>query len=252
VLERRQEYEKMALVEMEHWWYRSLHRLVLDAVQAHFTSKEIDLIDAGCGTGGLMLFLRDHGYRNLSGFDLSPHAVRIARRRGLDVVQDDLLSICTRSSPGVANVIVSNDTFYFLDRDQQFRFVALCGRVLRPAGLLIANLPALDAFRGIHDLSVGTRKRFSRADVRELFCRDPYETVVELYWPFLLSPLIYMVRLAQRLRLKLGQAVDVRSDIDLPRPRLNHFFESVTGLENSRMRSKPFGSSLFVVARKQA
>ena len=41
--------------------------------------REIEIMDAGCGTGLLARTLSDHGYRNISGFDLSEEMVEIAR-----------------------------------------------------------------------------------------------------------------------------------------------------------------------------
>lgn len=77
MLERSHEYEKMAHVEQEHWWYVALHHLVLRALRHKFAHIDPAIIDAGCGTGGLMLFLRDRGYSDLQGFDLSEDAVRL-------------------------------------------------------------------------------------------------------------------------------------------------------------------------------
>jgi hypothetical protein len=63
-------------------------------------------------------------------------------------------------------------------------------RVLNPGGLLILNLPALKAFRGFHDISVGIKVRFSKADTRRLQKENLFDVVQEQYWPFLLSPAI--------------------------------------------------------------
>lgn len=252
MLERRHEYDKMARVEQEHWWYRTLHHLVLDSIRRRFRGNEIAIIDAGCGTGGLMLFLRSRGYCHISGFDLSEDGVRYCRQRNLAVAQDHLLNLAARHPPASADVIVSTDTLYFLEPNERISFVRQSGEILKPGGLLILNLPALKAFAGIHDLSVGIKHRFSRADVRAFVNRDRFHIVRELYWPFLLSPAVFLVRAFQRLKMRVDSQFDVRSDIELPGRAINMLLETITRLENRWFPTKPFGSSLLVVAEKMS
>ncbi len=249
MLERSHEYDKMAEVERRHWWYVALHHLVVHALQRHLASGG-DIVDAGCGTGGLMLFLRDRGYPRLRGFDLSADAVRHCQVRDLDVVRDNLLNIDTQYGPRSADAVVSNDTLYFLDAPERQRFVEACHEVLRPNGILIVNVPALAAFAGIHDLSVGIKRRFTRAAVRDLLVPDRFRILSEVYWPFLLSPAVYLVRLAQRVRMKRTDSVDVVSDIDLPARPINALLGGLTRAENRLFPVKPWGSSLFVVAQR--
>jgi SAM-dependent methyltransferase len=249
MLERSHEYDKMADVEQRHWWYVALHHLVVDALRRYLPDGG-EIVDAGCGTGGLMLFLRAQGHSSLRGFDLSEDAVRHCQDRGLEVVQDDLLNIASRHPSGSAGAVVSNDTLYFLDPPDQRLFVAACHEVLRPNGVLIVNVPALKAFAGIHDLSVGITRRFTRRAVHDLLTPDQFTILRETYWPFFLSPALYLVRLAQRIRMKRTTSVEVRSDIDMPPTPINAVLGGLTRLENRIARVKPWGSSLFVVARR--
>ncbi|MDX1520821.1 MAG: class I SAM-dependent methyltransferase [Anaerolineae bacterium] len=43
----------------------------------------LEIIDAGCGTGLVGIILREHGYRHIDGFDLSPEMVEKAAALGL-------------------------------------------------------------------------------------------------------------------------------------------------------------------------
>jgi SAM-dependent methyltransferase len=248
----KKEYEKMARVEQEHWWYRSLHHLVLNSIRRNTAGKDISIIDAGCGTGGLMLYLRQRGYSNMRGFDLSPHAVGICHERGLNVTEGDLRSIREHFTLSSADVIVSNDTFCFFRGEECADLMRQFFQVLQPGGLLILNVPALKAFRGIHDLSVGIRRRFSRPGFHALIDPDQFHVVRELFWPFLLSPMIYCVRLSQRIKMKLKRDYEIGSDIDLPNPWFNRVLEGMTQFENRWLPAKPFGSSLYLVLKAKA
>jgi len=240
----------MAAAESRLWWYRALHHLVWQAIDKHPPGREARVVDAGCGTGGLLRFLNARGYSKLLGFDVSPHAVALCHERGLPVQCSDLRQLDTMCPSESADVIVSNDTLYFFNREEQKHILQLCLRALSPAGMLICNLPTLRAFRGTHDLSVGINHRFTKDEVKELFTSSGFVIEQIRFWPFLLAPLVYARRLGQRMRLKYFEEIEVRSDVDAPPFPLNKIFEMVTRVENALLPWKPFGSSLFVVARK--
>jgi SAM-dependent methyltransferase len=252
MLDRPEEYAKMAEAEGTLWWYRALHHLVLAALDKHSPGKRVSILDAGCGTGGLMLFLRDRGYANVRGLDLSESAVAFCRQRGLDVRQGDLARVGELSAAGDADAIVSNDTMCYFDEAGQAGVVGQFARILKPGGLLVMNLPALRAFGGIHDVSVGIRKRFSRKDTGRLLDHAQFELLEETYWPFFASPLIYAARLAQRIKMRRNPGFEVRSDVELPPAWVNRLLGGVTLAENRLLRRKPFGSSLFLAARRRA
>ena len=250
MLDRENEYIKMAEVERNHWWYKNLHRLVLDAIKSRFNSRDVGIIDAGCGTGGLLLFLKDKKYSNAMGFDLSHDGVDICRAKGLNVVQHDLSRISELYPRDRTDVIISNDTFYFFDMKMCAQIIKQCYQVLKPNGLLILNFPACDSFRGIHDLSVGIKHRFTKDDIHILFNSCKFDKIKMTYWPFLLSPAIYLERLRQRIKMKVNPSFKISSDIDMPNEFLNSFLTGITYLENTILPVKPIGSSLFIVANK--
>lgn len=198
-------YIKIAEVERNHWWYRNLHHLVLDTIKNSFDGRDIAIIDAGCGTGGLLLFLKDKEYSNVMGFDISCDAVDICRAKGLNVVQYDLSRIYELYPHDHADVIISNDTFCFFDMEWCAKIIKQCYQVLKPNGLLILNLPACNAFRGIHDISVGIKHRFTKNDICILFSNRKFNIIKTVYWPFLLSPVIYLERLRQRIKMRINE-----------------------------------------------
>lgn len=246
------EYAKMAKAEETLWWYRTLHHLVLDVIRRDRPGLDIAILDAGCGTGGLMHFLRSWGYRNLKGVDLSNVAVEWCHRRNLDVQQGSLTDFAGLYAKESADVIVSNDTLYFFQKQEQEDVVEQFQQVLKPGGLLILNLPALKAFRGIHDVSVGIKVRFSMSDTRRLLKESLFDVVRELYWPFLLSPVIYAKRLSQRIKMRRNRHFQIESDIDQPPEFLNRIFLELTLFENRMLARKPFGSSLLLMGRKKS
>jgi len=251
MLNRPEEFDRMAQVEGEHWWYRALHQLVADATALHPRRRQARVLDAGCGAGGLLQFLRALGFPHLSGFDISETALELCRQRGLPVIKGDLREAERMAAAESQEVIVSNDTLYFFTPAEQEEIVDGLRRLLAPGGLLVLNLPALKAFRGRHDLAVGIRQRFSRADIGRLLKPARFELCRACFWPFWLAPAIYGARLAQRCRLRLDPALEIKSDLWLPPRWLNAGLARLTRWENAWLPWKPLGSSLFLVARKR-
>lgn len=61
MINRPNEYRLMAIVEDVHWWYRFLHMKCFEALTQNFSNSKIKILDAGCATGGLMGYLKNHG-----------------------------------------------------------------------------------------------------------------------------------------------------------------------------------------------
>lgn len=244
------EYEVMATVEKNHWWYQALHHQVLQALRTGLKSQQARILDAGCGTGGLLQALNQAGYLNVSGFDLSEHAVQWCNRRGLRARQGNLTELAALAGGQRFDAIISNDTLCYLSLTEQQRFVHSAFDCLNPGGLLVMNLPALAAFRGTHDRAVGLLERFHRTGVRQLVANSGFETITLRYWPFLLAPPIFLVRAWQRACEKRATIVNPKSDLKVHSGVLNALLYQLCRLESVALPATPFGSSLFCVLRR--
>jgi SAM-dependent methyltransferase len=244
-----QEYAKMADVEEHLWWYRCLHILIHRTIQEHFKGYAISIADAGCGTGGTMKFLSNKGYHLIQGFDISKYAIQICKMRGLDVFEENINNFSLYFPPDSLNVVICNDVFCYLNETERKDRIKDFVKSLRVGGIVLMNLPAFNFFGGIHDKAVGIKHRFSKKDAAMLF-DDKTFFIKIMYWPFILSPLIYLIRLFQRLKFRYKKIVEVRSDIDLPPKWINEILFKIISVENRFFPWKPIGSSLYIVAQK--
>ncbi len=237
----------MFRVEQQLWWYRSLHERVLTEITRQFgTRRDLHLLDAGCGTGGLLVFLQQQGYGNAQGIDGSTDAVAFCYERGLSV---DLINLTDMSAyeSGTFDVIVCNDVFCYIDELAMPALLRELASRLKPGGILISNNNAFDVFRGEHDVAVGSARRFVRADFDTLIPAAGLHIHQSTYWSFILSPLILIIRRWQALQLRLNPAKKtVTSDVDLPAPWLNETLYQLVRLEEKLLPRTPFGSSLFL------
>ncbi|MBT3586684.1 MAG: class I SAM-dependent methyltransferase [Halobacteriovoraceae bacterium] len=243
-----EEYHKMAAVEQRLWWYKSLHELVAHSISNFYSRKNPEVVDAGCGTGGCSLFLKENGIADLSGFDISEEAVEICHKNGLTYSKGDLKLINQYYQKDSKDIVICNDVLYFFDNKECTEILNKIHQVLRPGGLAILNLPALKAFSGSHDISVGNPgNRYSMRVLDQIIDPAIFSIRQTLFWPFLLSPLIFLIRLKQRIWLRVFKDYKFDSDIDLPHPLINKILLAIVRFENRWLPFKPWGSSLFVV-----
>ena len=247
------EYEKMFRLEGQLWWYRVLHERVGMAMEHRFGNRrDIQILDAGCGTGGLLAFLHKLGYTNLRGIDGSTDAVAFCQERGLPVSLVNLNDMAQLEPAAQYDVIVCNDVFcYFNDPDLTRLLIALADR-LKPDGILITNNNAFGVFWGQHDLAIGSVRRFVRADFERLMPVSGLLIQNATYWSFFLSPLILGMRQWQSWQLRFGwrKPDEAQSDVYLPGNWLNETLYRIVHLEQKLLPRTPFGSSLFIVSYK--
>jgi ubiquinone/menaquinone biosynthesis C-methylase UbiE len=82
------EYDLMDAAEQGMWWYRALHARVIDALRRR-PGPDGTVLDAGCGTGGLLARMGVLG-RPLAGLDFNPGAAaRAAAKSGAATAAGD-------------------------------------------------------------------------------------------------------------------------------------------------------------------
>lgn len=253
MIDRPEEYEKMDLAESKLWWYKILHEQTLAVIQKNHKTKDIAILDAACGTGGLIDYLQCKGFQNINGFDLSEEAVLRSRHKTkVDIVQLKLQAAHLHYAAQSFDVVVCHDALYFVADDEFPKTLHNLWSLLKPGGQLILNLPAGNLFKGMHDRTVGIQERwsFSRFEKMLRLSGINYRSIDRRMWPFLLSPLILMIRLLQRFRLMIFSKTVIKSDVGLPPLVLNRLFYKLTNFETLLPFKRKFGSSIFLVIHR--
>ncbi|SEJ17214.1 Methyltransferase domain-containing protein [Dyadobacter koreensis] len=252
MIDNREEYKSMFEVEQKLWWYQILHERVIYQIRKQFgKDRKISILDAACGTGGLLSFLKQQGFQNLSGFDYSQYAIEFSKERNLDVSFGDLKNVDDFRKNERYDVICCNDALYFLDDQQIVNALTIFKARLNPNGLILINIHAHEAFSGTHDVAVGSSRRFVLSDFTAYAKTAGLKISYNTYWPFFLSIPIWIVRKWQRRQMRSGKinAADLHSDVNYPGDFINGILKTITTMEGIFLPSAPFGSSLFMVLK---
>ncbi|MDQ2783438.1 MAG: class I SAM-dependent methyltransferase [Chloroflexota bacterium] len=248
---RTDEHDAMFASETVLWWYVALREYVLDWLRLTDTMPRavLTMLDAGCGTGGMLERLASYG--TAIGIDLAPHAVRIARtRRNCLVVHGSLITLPFANE--TFDVAVSLDVLSDVGVAIEAAALAELYRALRPGGRLLINLPAFSSLAGEHDVAVRTARRYTTREARALVEAHGFHVERCSYWNMALAPAIWLVRRFSRR--KPLDAATAHSDITPPAAPINRTLLGIARLERRllhRAPRLPFGSSLLILARKE-
>ncbi len=234
----------MFRVEDLHWWYRGLRALIQSSWNAYAPRPSGNILDIGCGTGAnLALFA---GENSAAGIDYSSAALERCRQRGLTrVARADAQALPFPSESFDGALMI--DVLYHLDVSNKVQALSEAARVLRPGGILIANVPAYQWLYSSHDEAIHTGRRFTRRELVTLIESAGLEALRVTYWNTILFPAIAILRLWRR-RVD-HEASDLQGYSDNPAARV---LGGILSMERAAMRlgNLPFGLSIFAVARK--
>ncbi len=237
------EYDTMARVELNHWWYVGMRRIAATLIARIPTPQTI--VDAGCGTGGNLRWLAQYG--TSFGFDMSPAALSYAHSAGERVIQGSIDAIPVASAS--ADLVTSFDVIYHRAVRDDAAAVRECARIIKPGGHFILRVPANDWLRGYHDERVHTARRYSHAQVTQLCAQAGLEVKVLSYANTVLFPAAVL----QRIREHGSGHLDAQSDLTAPSQFIDFIgrvaltFESWLLAIGVRM---PYGVSLVCLAQR--
>lgn len=237
------EYLRLATVEDSHWWYWATHELVKQMLDIK-KIKEIRILDAGCGTGGLTKKLKRFG--RVIGLDISPLALNLANRKRLVLVRGSVNNLPFAKDE--FDLITSISVLYHRKADDRVALPEF-SRVLKPGGKLLLILPAFSWVGGAHDEAVHSRKRYTLGEAVDLVEASGFRAVEKRYIFSFLFPVFMIKRLLEKLSARQRRV----SDLAITPSFLNNFFFWLCRVEwkLGKYINFPFGSSLLVIGEKE-
>lgn len=236
----------MAEAEDTMWWYRALHDRLVERTAQLRLPPGARVLDAGCGTGGLLHRLEDAlPALSYTGIDLDGPCLEVAGKRTAASLHHGNVNSLP-FPPSHFDAVVSADVLCQARVDEAAA-VREFMRTLRPGASLLLNLPAYGWMRSSHDVHVHNVRRYTSASARRVVEAAGFVVAGAGYWNAFLLPFMALYR-ATVGRNKLVS--DVRS---FPR-RQNVALYRVTDAERrlaGRGIPLPFGSSVWLLALKR-
>lgn len=237
-------YEEMFKNEMTHFWYVSTRNLMVDLLK-EYLQKDAKILDAGCGTGGTMVYLHKVGFKNLTGVDNSPEALKFAKKRKLTNVK--LASVASLPFPKNSfDAIICLDVLYHKGVNPQ-KTLTEFRRVLKPGGLLYIQEPSYNWIKSKHDKIIETENRFTKLFIWNLVESAKFKILKISYFNTILLLPIFIKRFKDKF-FPNNQTSDV---FKLSAP-LNRGLLLVMEFEKELFKNLklPFGLSIICIAKK--
>jgi SAM-dependent methyltransferase len=241
--------EATAVAEEGHFWFIGLRRNALMLLRAALDGQQpARIVDCGAGTGRNLDWLGTLGWA--VGLERSPVGLRFGRVHGRRLVQGTVAALPFADAS--MDVATSFDVLYCLDDATERTAVSEMWRVLKPGGLAVINVAALDSLRGSHSTLTREVRRYSKHRLRAILTGAGFEVERLTFANMTTFPITWLMRWRERMTGRADTA-SVR-DLQVPARPINAMFNAVLALEARAMRvvSLPIGTSLLCVARKKA
>ncbi len=241
------EYERLYAAEGKLWWFRAMHNFLLRILPAHLKHRNLLALDLGCGTGLLTQRLAAQGFRVI-GLDVSSTALSFAARRvALSLVRADANRLPFAHD---FDLIVSVDVLEVgsVNPEEMIRGAL---RSLKPGGYGLFAMAAHQRLLSEHDRAVGSVRRFSLAQLKNLLSMPGVSILRATYLFFFLFPILAARKLLNPKRENTQHSAS-RSDVNLLPAVINEplFWLCVLEAQLLSVFNLPMGSSALVLLRK--
>ncbi len=243
------EYDNIAALEAEHWYYAGKRRFVREWIRRARPPQPTDtLLDCGAGTG---FFAKEMETQcRVLALDDHAEALRILRTR---FRADQILSLAGDQVPlpdASLEYVTALDVLEHVPDDQAV--VNGFHRLLKPGGLAVVTVPASMALWSDWDVGLHHFRRYDRAQLRGLFRAPDWEIVYANYTNVVVYPAVWLVRKWRKLRAKPVAAGNAtRSEDQIPPRWLNALLRAMFVGMATWPVPFPFGVSLVLVARRR-
>lgn len=236
------EYQLMNSLEENFWWYRALHAVVAQRLFQLQLPAGANVLDAGCGTGGMLKYLAQHApqYR-YCGLEWNAEAAAMAEQKtGFAITRGSVNAMPFADQQFAA--ILSQDVLYHRNVDERAMLQEF-HRCLQPQGQLLVHVAAFQWMASAHDEHVHGARRYTKKQLKKCLQQNGFEVIRSGYWNSLLFPLMML----QRLTVGKHKA---SSDVETVSIWQNKIFHAVLDAERRLNCRLPFGGSVWAHVRK--
>lgn len=236
----------MSKIESSHWWYVTLHDLILKKIDSVSTNNNLSIIDIGCGNGSLLDKLEKYKKFDLEGIEYNEFALNECYRKNLGFVKNINLNEWSPES-NKYDIILCLDVLQDKGLESDEILLDKMINSLRDRGLIFINIPAFECLSRYHDKFVGIKKRYSISNFEQLLIKQNISYFIS-YRMIILYFFIPILKL-----FKIFNLIRRQSDLLNTNIYLNYVLKIYGKLENKIIQNRikiPFGSSIYVIIEK--
>lgn len=239
--------EATARAENRHFWFIGLRRHAQQLLGNALRGQTVRVVvDCGAGTGRNLDWLREYGLA--VGVERSATGLRLGASRRSRLIQGTVAALPIAS--GSAEIVTSFDVLYCLDDASEALALSEMYRVLKPGGIALINVAALDILRGAHSTLTHEVRRYTRSRLAARLERAGFRVERLTYTNMMTFPITLASRLADRLTGR--DTKPSAAEFTVPPAPLNAILDAALAVEAglARFVNLPVGSSIMAVARK--
>ncbi len=240
----KEEYKALYNSEEKHWWFKSMQYLMFDILNKEIKekTKEMIILDAGCGTGINAKYLEKYG--KVIGMDISTDAVDFCKKRGAKILLGSVNSLPFKSNS--FSIITCFEVFNHI-KVNPITALKEIERVCEPEGTIILRASAYQWMYSTHDRAVHTLKRYTKKEFEEIINTTELKIIKISYICSFLFPLILVKRLIDKITNKEYK----KSELDQTNFANNLFF-NIMKIETklSSYINFPFGIQIICILKK--
>lgn len=229
-----------------HFWYHGFRRFISSALADVADGRtDLRIVDCGCGVGQNLPLLARHG--RVVGLELAPLAAVAGLEFGRPIACADITRIPFPDN--TFDLAASFDVLQVIEPDMAA--VREMARVVRPGGLVVLSVAALEILSGDHSEVWSECRRYTPRMARDLAEAAGLRVERVSFIFASLFPLMLAARATQRL-LRPFRTGPSHADIEVPWGPINSALMRLLDgeAELSRHIPMPIGTSLIVIARK--
>jgi 2-polyprenyl-3-methyl-5-hydroxy-6-metoxy-1,4-benzoquinol methylase len=128
------ENASLAPAELAHYfrWCDARYFPIL----AHL-EKISSILELGCGHGRILNYLKQKGFTNVKGIDISEEQIALARKDALDAERADVFEYLEKRSPSSLDCVIAIDFVEHFTKEELLQLFELLHTVMKPEGTIL-------------------------------------------------------------------------------------------------------------------
>ena len=237
-------YQQMRKLEDRHWWFVGRRRIVSTFLRQAKLPGHAKILDLGCGTGGNLSMLSQHG--EVIGTELDEQAAKMAHDRDVAPIVRGKLPDVLPFEREAFQCVTMLDVLEHIE-DDRLALLAV-NKLLAPDGYLLITVPAFPFLWGAHDEAHHHYRRYRADTLRTLLVESGFHITKLSYYNTWLFPPAVVVRLLRRY----FPAGGAGAELALPPTPINALLAALFASERYMLPylNLPFGISLIALVKK--